>query len=165
MRKAYINAIDAAERHVRIVTPYFTPVRSLRRAIYRALKRGVRVEIMLSAKCDIPLTPDVAMFYANKFRKKGARVYIYNGGFHHTKAMTVDDRFSTVGSANLNSRSLCYDYEINTFIFDLPITAELDDIYKKDKLDSDIMTKDFYKHLPLWHRIVGWFGHYLTRII
>ena len=165
MRKAYISAIDAAEHHVRIVTPYFTPTRPLRKAIYRALKRGVRVEIMLSATCDIPLTPDVAFYYANKFRKKGARIYIFNGGFHHTKVMTVDDRFCTVGSANLNSRSLNYDYEINSFILDLPVTAQLDSIYNNDKLDSDIFTRDFYKNRSAWRRFVGWAAHFLTRII
>lgn len=165
MRKAYISAIDAAERHIRIVTPYFTPTRPLRKAILRALKRGVRVEIMLSSKCDIPLTPDVAFYYANKFRKKGARIFIFNGGFHHTKVMTVDDRFCTVGSANLNSRSLNYDYEINSFILDLPTTAQLDSIYNNDKLDSDILTRDLYKHRSTWRRFVGWAAHFLTRII
>lgn len=48
VRRAYIEAMDAAEHHIRIVTPYFTPTRSVRKAIYRALKRGIRVEIMLS---------------------------------------------------------------------------------------------------------------------
>ena len=165
MRKAYVKAMDAAEHHIRIVTPYFTPTRSIRNGIRRALKRGVRVEIMLSSKCDIPLTPDAGFYYANKFRKEGARIYIFNGGFHHTKVMTVDDRFCTVGSANLNSRSMCFDYEINTFIFDLPITAQLDSIYKNDKLNSDIMTRDFYKKRSKWRRFVGWFGHILTPLI
>ena len=165
MRKAYIRAIDAAEHHIRIVTPYFTPTRPLRKALFRALERGIRVEIMLSATCDIPLTPDVALYYANKLRKKGARIYIFNGGFHHTKVMTVDDRFCTVGSANLNSRSLNYDYEINSFILDLPITAQLDSIYNNDKLDSDIFTRDFYKNRSVWRRFVGWAAHFLTRII
>ena len=165
MRKAYINAINSAERHIRIVTPYFTPTKPLRRAISKALKRGVRVEIMLSAKCDIPLTPDVAFYYANKFRKKGARIFVFNGGFHHTKVMTVDDRFCTVGSANLNSRSLNYDYEINSFIFDLPVTAQLDNIYNTDKRNSDILTKDLYKKRSAWRRFVGWAAHFITRII
>ena len=43
--------------------------------------------------------------------KRGATVYMYNGGFHHSKIMMVDDLFCTVGTANLNSRSLRYDYE------------------------------------------------------
>lgn len=165
IRRAYIEAMDAAEHHIRIVTPYFTPVKSLRKAIYRALKRGVRVEIMISEKCDISFSPDGGFYYANRFRKAGAHIYVYKGGFHHTKVMTVDDRFCTVGSANLNSRSMKYDYEINAFIFDLQTTWELDEIYKKDKTDSERMTKEYYRKRGAWRNFVGWFAHLLTPAI
>ena len=165
IRRAYIEAMDAAEHHIRIVTPYFTPVKSLRKAIYRALKRGVRVEIMISEKCDISFSPDGGFYYANRFRKAGAHIYVYKGGFHHTKVMTVDDRFCTVGSANLNSRSMKYDYEINAFIFDLQTTWELDEIYKKDKTDSERMTKEYYRKRGAWRNFVGWFAHILTPVI
>ena len=165
IRRAYIKAMDAAEHHIRIVTPYFTPVKSLRKAIYRALKRGVRVEIMISEKCDISFSPDGGFYYANRFRKAGAHIYVYKGGFHHTKVMTVDDRFCTVGSANLNSRSMKYDYEINAFIFDLQTTWELDEIYKKDKTDSERMTKEYYRKRGAWRNFVGWFAHLLTPVI
>lgn len=165
IRRAYIEAMDAAEHHIRIVTPYFTPVKSLRKAIYRALKRGVRVEIMISEKCDISFSPDGGFYYANRFRKAGAHIYVYKGGFHHTKVMTVDDRFCTVGSANLNSRSMKYDYEINAFIFDLQTTWELDEIYKKDKTDSERMTKEYYRKRGAWRNFVGWFAHLLTPFI
>ena len=165
IRRAYIEAMDAAEHHIRIVAPYFTPVKSLRKAIYRALKRGVRVEIMISEKCDISFSPDGGFYYANQFRKAGAHIYVYKGGFHHTKVMTVDDRFCTVGSANLNSRSMKYDYEINAFIFDLQTTWELDEIYKKDKTDSERMTKEYYRKRGAWRNFVGWFAHLLTPVI
>ena len=165
IRRAYIEAIDAAEHHIRIVTPYFTPVKSLRKAIYRALKRGVRVEIMISEKCDISFTPDGGFYYPNLFRKAGAHIYVYKDGFHHTKVMTVDDRFCTVGSSNLNSRSLKYDYEINAFIFDLQTTWELDEIYKKDKTDSERMTKEYYRKRGAWRNFIGWVAHLLTPVI
>lgn len=57
-------------------------------------------------------------------------IYLYNGGFHHSKIMMVDDLFCTVGTANLNSRSLRYDYETNAFIFDKDITQQLNDVSK-----------------------------------
>lgn len=60
--------------------------------------------------------------------------------------MIVDDRFCTVGSTNLNSRSLRYDYEINAFIFDLPLTDELGHIFHEDKQCSTIMTREEYKN-------------------
>lgn len=104
IRKAYIAAIDAAEHKIQIINPYFTPTSSIRKAIKRAARRGVRVEIMIPGKSDIPFTPDAGFYIANRLRKAGAHIYIFNGGFHHSKIMIVDDRFCTIGSTNLNSR-------------------------------------------------------------
>ncbi len=165
MREAYIAAMDAAEHRIQIINPYFTPTVSVRRAIKRAAKRGVRVEIMIPGKSDIPFTPDAGFYFANKLRKAGAHIYVFNGGFHHSKIMIVDDRFCTVGSTNLNSRSLRYDYEINAFIFDLPTTAQLGDIFKADKQNSTIMTREEYKKRSGWKRFVGWFAHLFTPVL
>lgn len=165
MRHAYIAAIDAAQYKIQLINPYFTPTISVRRAIERALERGVKVEIMIPGKSDISFTPDAGFYFANKLRKKGARIYIYNGGFHHSKVMMVDDRFCTIGSTNLNSRSLRYDYEINAFLFDLPITDQLVQIFNQDKRNSTVMTKDVYKDRTPWKRFIGWFAHLFTPVL
>lgn len=165
MRHAYIAAIDAAQNKIQIINPYFTPTISIRRALKRAIKRGVRVEIMIPGKSDIPFTPDAAFYIANNLRKEGAHIYVYNGGFHHSKVMMVDDRFCTVGSTNLNSRSLRYDYEINAFVFDLPVTAQLADIFHDDKEHSTILTKEEYKKRKAWKRFAGWFAHLFTPVL
>ena len=165
MRHAYIAAINSAERKIQIINPYFTPTSSIRRAIEKAVDRGVRVEIMIPGKSDISFTPDAGFYLANQLRKKGAHIYVYNGGFHHSKVMMVDERFCTVGSTNLNSRSLRYDYEINAFVFDLPVTAQLTDIFSADKQNSTIMTKEVYKKRTPWKRFVGWFAHLFTPVL
>lgn len=165
IRKSYITAMDVAERKVQIINPYFTPTRSVRKAIRRAAKRGVRVEIMIPGKSDIPFAPDAGFYIANRLRKAGAHIYVFNGGFHHSKVMIVDDRFCTVGSANLNSRSLRCDYEINAFIFDLPTTAELGEVFKADKKNSTVMTDDEYRRRGAWKRFVGWFAHLFTPLL
>ena len=165
MRKAYITALDVAEHKVQIINPYFTPTRSVRKAIKRAARRGVRVEIMIPGKSDIPFTPDAAFYIAERLRKAGAHIYVFNGGFHHSKVMIVDDRFCTVGSTNLNSRSLRCDYEINAFIFDLPTTAELGDVFKADKKNSTVMTREEYRKRGPWKRFVGWFAHLFTPLL
>lgn len=165
MRQAYVAAIDAAKYKVQIINPYFTPTRSVRRALKRAAARGVRVEIMIPGKSDITFTPDAAFYTANNLRKKGLHIYIYNGGFHHSKVMMVDDRFCTVGSTNLNSRSLRYDYEINAFIFDLSITDQLVQIFQQDKQNSTILTKEEYAKRSPWKRFVGWFAHLFIPVL
>ena len=162
MRQTYIKSIDAAQDKIQIVNPYFTPIPSIKKAIKRALKRGVEVEIMIPGKSDIPFTPDAAFYTANKLRKKGAKIYVYNGGFHHSKIMMVDSLFCTVGSTNLNSRSLRYDYEVNAFIFDKETSHELSTMFEHDKLDSTLFTKEEYKKRSGWKRFVGWFANLFT---
>ena len=162
MRRTYAEAIQTAEDKVQIINPYFTPTRIIKKAIKKALKKGVKVEIMIPGKSDIPFTPDAAFYIANQLRKKGADIYVYNGGFHHSKIMMVDSSYCTVGSTNLNSRSLRYDYEVNAFIFDQEITHELINMFEADQMESTLLTKEEYKKRSAWRRFVGWFAHLLT---
>lgn len=162
MRKIYAFAIENAKDKVQIINPYFTPTRTIKKAIKKALKKGIKVEIMIPGKSDISFTPDAAFYIANKLRKKGADIYVYNGGFHHSKIMMVDSLYCTVGSTNLNSRSLCYDYEVNAFIFDKETTHELIEMFEDDQKESTLLTKEEYKKRSAWKRFAGWFAHLLT---
>ncbi len=162
MRRVYANAIYAAKDSVHIINPYFIPTYIVRGAMKDALKNGVHVEIMLSSKSDIPFTPDVALYTAYQLMKKGAVVYLYDGGFNHAKVMSVDGRFCTIGSANLNSRSLCYDYECNLFVFDKEDTEELLTHYRNDRKEAFLLTKEYWKSRPWINRFCGWLGYVLT---
>ena len=162
MRRIYAFAIENAKDKVQIINPYFTPTKTIKKAIKKALKKGIKVEIMIPGKSDISFTPDAAFYIANKLRKKGADIYVYNGGFHHSKIMMVDSLYCTVGSTNLNSRSLCYDYEVNAFIFDKETTHELIEMFEDDQKESTLLTKEEYKKRSAWKRFVGWFAHLLT---
>lgn len=166
IRKSYIGAIDNARSRIQIVNPYFSLVPSVRRALYRALKRGVKLEVMLSSKCDVPVMPDVAAYHAKRLMKRGADIYYYEDGFHHSKVMMVDSSFCTVGSANLNSRSLKYDYEVNAFIADTCTTRELQSIFEADKRQSVLLTPgNWKKRRSFGRRFMGWFYHLLIPLI
>lgn len=165
MRDLYVSMLDNAQTKVQIVNPYFVPTKSVRDALKRCIDRGVDVEIMISEKSDIPLTPDASHYVGRKMAKRGAKVYMFRGGFHHSKIMMVDDRFCTVGSTNLDSRSLRCDYEVNTVIFDREVTAELTDMFESDKRQCVLMDSDYWKRKSRWKRFVGWFGNLLTPIL
>jgi cardiolipin synthase len=162
MRELFISMLDHAQKKVRIVNPYFVPTNKVRKAIKRTIDRGVEVEIMLSAKSDIPLTPDATHWIGRKLAKRGAKVYLFNGGFHHTKVMMVDDLMCTVGSSNLDSRSLRCDYEVNTVIFDKDVTKQLNDMFDEDLKTSDLLTHEMWMKKSVWKRFVAWFGNALT---
>jgi cardiolipin synthase len=159
---AYAASIQAAQKSIRIVNPYFVPTKSIRQAIKNALKRGIEVEIMIPAVSDIYFTPEASFHIAHKLMKKGAKIYLFNGGFHHSKIMMVDGSFCTVGTANLNSRSLRYDYETNAFIFAPTTTRQLDKMFERDKLNSTLMTPEYWKKRSAWKKFVGWMGNLLT---
>jgi cardiolipin synthase len=165
IRQLYISMLDNAQKNVKIVSPYFMPTASLRKAIKNAVKRGVDVQIMLSEKSDVPMTPHVVHFWGRQMAKAGVKVYLYQTGFHHTKIMTVDDSFCTIGSSNLDARSLRYDYEINTAVFNKDITMQLVNMFEEDKKESVLLDDAKWQKISAWHKFVGWFGHILTPVM
>jgi len=163
IRTFYINAFNSAKDSIKLINPYFTLNRKVKRAIKNAIKRGVKVEIMVSAHSDIPLTPACVFYNVHKLMKKGADVWLYQPGFHHSKVIMVDGRYCTIGSANLNARSLSWDYEENAVIIDKPTTQELDNMFDNDKKQSIYLTPEYWKEFRNpWQKFVGWFAHLLT---
>lgn len=163
IRKFYLEAINVAQDSIKIINPYLTLNRKLKRALRKAVERGVKVEVMVSAHSDIPLTPDCVFYNVHRLMKHGVEVWIYKPGFHHTKIITVDGRFCTVGSANLNARSLRFDYEDNAVIIDPCTTQELDRMFNEDKLNSFRLTEESWDMFRTpWQKFVGWFAHLLS---
>ncbi len=163
IRSFYYHAIDDAKDSIKLINPYLTLNRKLKRKLREAAERGVKVEIMASTHSDIPLTPDCMFYNLHKLMKKGVEVWMYEPGFHHTKVIMVDGRFCTVGSANLNARSLRWDYEENAVIIDRHITQQLCDLFDADKRDSFRLTPETWnKFRTPWQKFRGWFAHLLA---
>lgn len=163
IRTFYYGAIDNAKDSIKLVNPYLTMNKKLKKKLKNALKRGVKLEIMVSAKSDIPLTPDCVFYNVHKLMKKGADIWVYEPGFHHTKIIMVDGLFCTVGSANLNSRSLSWDYEANAVIIDKNTTKELDVMFENDKKNSFYLTEKKWDEIRSpWKKFVGWFANILS---
>lgn len=163
IRKFYTDAINEAKDSIKLVNPYLTLNNTLKRALRNAVKRGVKVEIMVSAHSDIPLTPDCVFYNVHNLMQHGVDVWIYKKGFHHTKIIMVDGRFCTVGSANLNARSLNFDYEENAVIIDPCTTKELNDMFERDKAESFKLTEETWDEWRTpWQKFVGWFASLLT---
>ena len=155
MRQTYCIAIDNAEHLVQIVNPYAMLFGEVRASLRRALERGVRVQFMVSTRSDGKVNDDVIGLEMRKLMKRGAEVFYYNDGFHHSKIMMIDSLFCTVGTTNLDARSLCFDYEVNAFIFDPTTTHQLQQIFNEDvEKSSTLLTPEVFKErFPLRRRI------------
>lgn len=166
-RRAIIAALDAARDTVRIVSPYFLPTHTVRQAIIRTIDRGVYVEILFSKVGDNPMLSYGNMNFARRLVRHGAKVYLYRGAFHHSKILMVDGQFAMVGSANLNSRSLKWDYETSSFLFSMDATHRLDSIFAEDKKQCDSFSKQYYRQeFSFGQRTAGWFiDRFMTPIL
>ena len=166
IRFFYVNAINHARDSIKIINPYFTLNHSLKKALRKAVERGVKVDILLSIPSDIPLTPDCGFYNAHRLMKKGCNVWMYKPGFHHTKIIMVDGKVCTVGSANLNARSLSWDYEANAVIIDSCTTRELDQLFESQKKDCFLLDEEKWDawRTP-WQKFRGWFAHLLAPLL
>ncbi len=165
-RRFFVNVLDNAKDSVKIINPYFMPTNKVMKALKRCAERGVKMDILISAKYDEPLTPDIVMYNMKKLIKRGVNVWRYRPGFHHSKIMMVDGKFCTVGSTNLDARGLRYDYEVNALIMDEETTKKLDQKFIEDTGKSDYVSmEEWKKSRTTWQQFKGWFGHLLTFLL
>lgn len=157
-RRAIIAALDAARDTIRLVSPYLMPTHTVRQAIIRAIDRGVHVEVLFSKVGDNGWLSYGNYSFACRLRRHGAHIFLFRGAFHHSKIMMIDGQVSMVGSANLNSRSLKWDYEASCFIFNADVTRRLTQQFEADKLQCDTFSLPYYRqNYPLRIRTAGWF--------
>ena len=161
IRKTFLNCIDNAKERLWLINPYFTLSHSIVRAIKNAIRRGVDVQIMVSEKSDIPITPRIVDYQARRFAKAGAKVYYYQEGFHHSKIMMIDGQWSYVGSANLDSRSLRCDYEINALIKDGSATKQLENLFLRERNSCKRMDDNYWRSFSKSRRFQAWLFHLL----
>lgn len=166
VRETFLKAIQTAQRKIQIINPYFTLNRKIRRALRSAVKRGVSVEIMVSDKSDIPITPRIVDYNVYRLMQAGAQIYLFTGGFHHSKVMMIDGLYSFAGSANLNARSLAFDYECNLLVADKHSTAQLQSIFEKDKTERCYrLTSEVWRSYKSSRRFQAWLFHFLAPFV
>lgn len=113
--KNFIHRIANAEKRIWFVTPYFIPRRKIIRELARAARRGVDVRLLIASKSDIGLFRTLQYFYYPYLIKAGVKVFQYTDSVLHAKNYIIDD-WMTVGSTNLNHRSLIHDLEVDLVV-------------------------------------------------
>jgi cardiolipin synthase len=144
VQHGYFRMITEANRRIYIATPYFVPDDSILEALKTAALSGVDVRII------IPGTPDhlfvywSSLSYLGELLDAGVRCYEYTKGFIHSKVISMDGMISSVGTANVDVRSFKLNFEVNAFMYDERVTAEIDAQFARDFRDSHEITKDEY---------------------
>jgi cardiolipin synthase len=128
LRLAIKGALATARHYVRIVTPYFLPDATLISALNLAALRGVRVEIVLTGKNNLPYVHWATVAHLWQMLERGCHFWLTPPPFDHSKIMVVDDCWSLIGSANWDPRSLRLNFELNVECYDEALAAKLNEI-------------------------------------
>lgn len=125
LRWTILSALAAAERSVRIATPYFLPDPTIIAALNLAAMRGVRVDILLPAKSNLPFVQWASIAHWWQVLERGCRISLSPPPFDHSKLLLVDDAWALVGSANWDPRSLRLNFEFNVECYDPALARTL----------------------------------------
>jgi cardiolipin synthase len=136
IRAAFRMAIAGATTSIRIETPYFVPGPRFIRALLRAVRRGVTVQLILPAKSDVQLVRLVNRSSYATLIKGGIEVYEFGGTILHGKVMLIDGHWSVIGSANLDQRSFHRNYEINVIASSDDFGSQVAEMFNDDLAQS-----------------------------
>ena len=95
----------------------------------------------------------------------GAEVYRYDGGFLHSKAVTIDHEIGTVGSANMDIRSFSLNFEANAFVYDPEFAVQLEEQFEQDILVSKKLTIEDFENQSSWMKFIQKFSRLFSPIL
>ena len=126
VRWAILGGLSAAQRSIKILTPYFIPDQTLISALDAASLRGVEVDIVIPEVSDLPHVHWAMFGQLWQVLDHGCRVWSRPGSFDHSKLLVVDGAWTLLGSANWDARSLRLNFEMNVECYSVELGAHLD---------------------------------------
>lgn len=144
IRNTYLNAIARAQDHIYISTPYFVPDRQVLDALKEAARRGVDVQVLVPKDSNHVVADWVSRGFYSEMLDAGITILLYAAGMIHAKTATIDGRWATVGTANIDRLSLSFNYETNVSVVDRDFAARMEDVFRADAAWSERI------HPPRW---------------
>lgn len=165
IREAFQVNITAAAEEILIATPYFVPGPRIIRSLLRAVRRGVRVRLLLPARSDVPLFLLLGRSSYATLLRGGVEIYELEREILHAKVMLIDAERTVIGSANLDQRSFHRNFEINCLVDNVKFGAQIRTLLIEE-IDGAIRV-ELHVHerrgvlVRIMERVVSLFGWFL----
>lgn len=162
IRTAYLSRIRRAKRRIFVMNPYFVPDPAVRRGLERAAERGVDVRVVVPRTSDVPAVLYAGHALYEGMMRAGVHVHEWVQGILHAKTALVDD-WATVGSYNLDYRSLRYNLEANLASVDPDFVAAVERSFREDlAIDCEEIDPAVWARRGWFARLRSW-AFYLGR--
>ncbi|SOE10601.1 cardiolipin synthase [Hoeflea halophila] len=149
-----VQAINAAKESIWIATPYFVPDEEVMTALHLAVMRGVEVRLLVPETSDQWIVGLACHAWIDRALRNGAGVHRYQPGFLHQKVMLIDDRFSSIGSGNMDNRSFCLNFEASLLVLDEEFARKTKAMLERDFERSAPMPAGHLAGRPLLFRLM-----------
>ena len=154
-KTVYLSILNQAKRYVYIMTPYLILDAEMTGALQYAAKRGVDVRIILPHIPDKRTAFALAKSHYRELLAAGVKIYEYTPGFVHAKVFLSDDTCGTVGSINLDYRSLYLHYECGAYLYNTPVLADIKSDFADTMAKSQLITDADLRKQSLFSRLLG----------
>lgn len=151
-KNVYLNMINQAQKYIYIDTPYLIINDELKNALCLAVQRGVDVRIVTPGIPDKKLVFKVTRSYYGPLVSGGVKIYEYKPGFIHAKNFVCDDKIATIGTINLDYRSLYLHFECGVYIYRSSIIKDI----KDDFLETMALSKEITNEDVIRGKFRGW---------
>ena len=166
IQKAYFSVIARAREKLWLTTPYVVPGGALLEALCMASLSGVDVRLLVPGKADTLLVHWANRDCFDELLRAGVRIFLYDPtGFVHAKTIVCDGAILSVGSANLDARSLRINFEVQAFLYDRTLAAEAEVTFNNDLRRTFELTFDAWRKRPKIEKVKESIGKLFSSLL
>lgn len=156
IRDMYISAFNRAQKHILLTNAYFIPDHALLESLQDAAQRGVQVHVLTPWTSNHILADWAARGYFQTCLQSGIHIWGYRSAMIHAKTCTVDDEWSTIGTANLDRLSAVGNYELNAEIYSRNLARQMRELFEHDQSNSIELTAERWERRPWYVKLSEW---------
>jgi cardiolipin synthase len=154
--QAYVLAITSAKTSIHITCAYFIPDPELLMALTAAAQRGVDVKLVLPGVKESGLAFYAGQSYFEDMLAAGIHIHQLQGSVLHAKTAVIDSIWSTIGSANMDSRSFVHNHELNIVVYDEVLGQAMEQAFHEDLRLSKEVSADAWRKRSAWDKVKEW---------
>jgi len=162
VRGLYIEGIERAISRIAITQGYFIPDEEIMASLLRAVKRGVEVRVLIPEISNHVVADWVSRGDYARLLRGGVRIFLFQHAMVHAKTATIDGRWTTIGTTNIDRLSLTGNFEINVEIYDEGFASAMEEVFASDLTNSRELTLEEWAARPWYQRVVERLVHPLA---
>ncbi|MES1215104.1 MAG: phospholipase D-like domain-containing protein [Bacteroidota bacterium] len=163
---SYIEMLNTAQTRITLLSSYFLPGMTIKKSLVKAVKRGVKIKVVLAGLSDVMVTKYAERYIYDWLLRNNIEIYEYQGNVLHGKLSVCDSKWLTIGSYNINNISAYASIELNLDINDPDFAKEaeetLEDIISKNCIP--ITESSFKKSTNIFKQFVRWFSYEFIKL-